>query len=555
MDVRSLSELNQRYVRLTDRCRSQWTFYQFLQGAFKHFRGVPCPLKLDFQELFARLRAQADLLANPETSATEQSMHDLGGELDRTAARLLRTDSELPPSLLRRFFDRLRQQDEKVLLALIKFYLAVGALSEDQLDKLDILFTRLAEVPLGNGLSRPRERHEIERLVRPLLQQRRAEPADERDVEAFLDAIAALKGEILGVKDFNALIGGGSLDRFRALKRRLGERLLDPRLLPAMIDATIALKSRFGELWALEEQLLLDDTNRVREAKRQLALNPELLTPEFRQLFDLLDVAQQRFDKGREQETMRLDDIAALRGTLDRILTGLEAGYPTGQEPEAGVPAVHSAPIVQEPEEGAEEADAASAGQESEPVGQPLEEITPIEIRELPHRNALGEPIDPLLHEHVSKILFAFELVGNDRPAAELVHAKEVAGLRLEPWEVDAIRRVAAGRSPEETLAGQRDRLSMKAAALRIRIDEEAREIHRLRDTSSEHLPNLLERATQSLQRAAELERRYQWFVDDALYRGDVKHLEELFRSRMRLLRAYAGLWLIHNDSGGISPY
>jgi hypothetical protein len=31
-----LHELNQRYVRLTDRSRSQWTFYQYLQGLFKH---------------------------------------------------------------------------------------------------------------------------------------------------------------------------------------------------------------------------------------------------------------------------------------------------------------------------------------------------------------------------------------------------------------------------------------------------------------------------------------------------------------------------------------
>ena len=539
MDVTSLSELNQRYVRLTDRCRSQWTFYQFLQGVFKHLRGTPCPVQIDFQEFFTRLRAVAELLGNPETSATEQTIQELGSQLDRTSARLLEIDDELPPSLLRRFFDRLKQQDEKILLAVIKFYLDAGRLPEDRLDKLDILFTRLAEVPLANGLTRPRERHEIERLIRPLLQQRHAEPTGDRNVETFLDAIAGLKGEFLSAGEFGELVSGGSLDRFRKLKRRLGEHLLDARLLPALVDATIALKSRFGELWALEEPHLLDDTNRAREAKRQLELNPELVTPHLRELFDSFEVAQQRFDHGRDQETMRREDIVQLRRALNGILEQFDAVQPAaadGEGPADPDPVPH-APAGDRPE---------------------LEEATPKELRELrelPHRNAMGGPVDPLLHEHISKILFAFELVGNDRPAAEIVHAKEVAALRLEPWEVEAIRRVAAGTSPEDALSGQRDRLFMKATALRIRIDEEAREIDRLRRLGSEYLPNLLERATQSLQRAAELERRCQWFVDDALYRGDVEHLEALYRSRMRLLRAYAGLWLIHNDSGGISPY
>jgi hypothetical protein len=105
------------------------------------------------------------------------------------------------------------------------------------------------------------------------------------------------------------------------------------------------------------------------------------------------------------------------------------------------------------------------------------------------------------------------------------------------------------------TLLAERDRLLLDAAALRVRMDEEAREIDRLQRRGSDRLGDLLERATQSLQRATELERRFQWFIDDALYRGDTKPLEGLYRSRFRLLRAHSGLWLIHNERGGTSPY
>ena len=86
-------------------------------------------------------------------------------------------------------------------------------------------------------------------------------------------------------------------------------------------------------------------------------------------------------------------------------------------------------------------------------------------------------------------------------------------------------------------------------------MDEEAREIDRLQKRGSERLAEVLERGSQSLQRAGEMERRFQWFIDDALYRGDTEFLLHLYRSRFRLLRAYSGLWLVHNERGGISPF
>ena len=155
----------------------------------------------------------------------------------------------------------------------------------------------------------------------------------------------------------------------------------------------------------------------------------------------------------------------------------------------------------------------------------------------------------------LSKIIFVLELVGRDRPADEVVNAKELVTLRLEPWEVAAGQRIMDGRSTPSTLAGERDRLWMYGAALRVRMDEEAREIDRLQRRGSDRLAEVLEHGTQSLLRAGELERRFQWFIDDALYRGDTEYLHGLYRSRFRLLRAYSGLWLIHNERGGISPF
>lgn len=534
MSAIGLQELNQRYVRLTDRSRSQWTFYQYLQGLFKHLFKMQCPIEVDFPSLFNDLRQLGAGLGHPETSRTDRAISALNARLDGQARRLLEVDEQIPPSLLRRFFDRLRNQDEKVLLAIIKFYLDGSGASEDTLDKLDILFTRLAEIPREDRGSLVRERHEIERLVQPLLQYRPSLKTPEQELEILLHALADLKAEVIGSRSFTELAGGGALDRFRSVKRRLGENMLHPRLLPVVLETTVAIKNRFRELWEDEETALMADTNKVRELQKQLAGNPEMATPELRELLEVFASAQQRFDEGRQTENLRREDALKLRMTLNRILEQFDISQITAQsQPSAAVEEEGETPS---PWETSKQLPPASGAAGAQPVSSGLQ-------------------TDPLLQEYVSKIVFALELLGGDRPADEAVTAKELAHLRLEPCEVDACRELLEARDTPGSLRAERAKILLHAAALRIRLDDEAREIDRLQKRGSEHFPEALERASQSLQRAAEMDRRFSWLIEDALYRGDTEHLENMYRCRFRLMRAYSGLWLIHNERGGISPY
>jgi len=529
MGAIGLHELNQRYVRLTDRCRSQWTFYQYLQGLFKHLFNSPCPIEIDFPTLFNELRQLGAGLGHPETGRTDKTISHLNARLDVQARKLLEVDGQIPPSLLRRFFDRLRNQDEKVLLAIIKFYLEDHAVTEDTLDKLDILFTRLAEIPREDHGSLVRERHEIERLVGPLLQLHPPSGVSEPEIDVLLHALAELKGEALACRTFTELVSGGALDRFRSLKRRLGESLLHPRLLPVLLETTVSIKNRFRTLWEDEETALLADTNKVRELEKQLSGHPEMATPDLREMLEVFASAQQRFDEGQQTENLRREDALKLRVALNRILDQFDVAQ-VGTVPPSIVPI-------------------------------PPPSGSPTRIPETARRDrGPGSPIaafqaDGLLQEYVSKIVFALELVGSDRPASEAVRAKELATLRLEACEVDAFRLLTDTGAPVGSLNYERARLLVQATALRIRMDDEAREIDRLQRRGSEHLADTLERASQSLQRASEIERRFSWVVDDALYRGDTDFLEPLYRCRFRLLRAYSGLWLIHNDRGGLSPF
>jgi len=525
MPATDLHELNQRYVRAADRCRSQWTFYQFLQGVFKHLRATACPVEIDFPALFEELRGAAERIGHPDNAGTVAEISRISARLDSQARQLHEVDAEIAPSLLRRFFDRLRNQDEKVILAIIKFYLDQTALDEDSLDKIDILLTRLIEIPREDGDSLTKEPHEIARIIQPLLRARPLVETPANEIDIQLHTLADIKIEVLACRRFTEMVSGGSLDRFRTLKRRLGEKLLHADLLPAVIETTIAIKNRFRELWREEEVNILDDTNRVREIQRQFEANPEVSTPELREALDLFDTAHRRFEHGRQEETLRRDDALELRLSLNRILESFDA-VETMRPPAEPLPKDAAATLLDD------DAGAPSRQQVTLPVG-----------------------ADPLLQEYVSKIVFALELVGRDRSPAETVRARELATLRLEPWEVEACLKVVDGAAVPGSLEGEKARHLLLAAALRIRMDEEAREIDRLQRLGSDHLPDLLEQASQSLQRAADIERRFSWFVDDALYRGDTDNLEALSRSRFRLMRAYSGLWLIHNERGGISPF
>jgi hypothetical protein len=520
MATSALHDLNQRYVRLTDRSRSQWTFYQFLQGLFKHLRGSECPVEIDFNGLFAQLRDVPAQLGVPDTSKAERLLAALSARLDEHARKLLEVDAEIPPSLLRRFFDRLRTQDEKVLMAIIKFYLDCRELSQDILDKVDILFTRLAEIPRGDGTSLPRERHELERIVQSLLQGRDLPRTPDQEIEILVAALADMKSEVLSARSFTELVGGGALDRFRSLKRRLGVSILHPGLLPILLQTTVGIKNRFHELWQDEQESLLQDTSRVFELQRQM---------ELRDAFETFAAVRRRFETGRQEESVRREDALELRLTLNRILEQFDRANPTSQ----ARPFSHA---------GFEEIQDANEVQEASPA--------PAESGE-----DLSAFSDPLLHEYLNKIVFALDLVGRDRPPSESARAKELTTLRLESWEVEACQALQRGRFASGTLAAERSRLLLLAAALRVRMDEEAFEIDRLQRRGSEHLVDLLDAASQSLQRAAEYDRRFNWVLEDALYRGDTELIEHLHRSRFRLLQSYSGLWLIHSDRGGLSPF
>ena len=111
------------------------------------------PYSYDFQALHRRLqdsstRSESRTVPEPRPNSIRSRENSTG-----STASLSRIEGEFAPSVLRKFFDHIKRQDEKVLCALIKFYLLYRHFEQDTLDKLDILCTRLAEAPSEDGLA------------------------------------------------------------------------------------------------------------------------------------------------------------------------------------------------------------------------------------------------------------------------------------------------------------------------------------------------------------------------------------------------------------------
>lgn len=566
------ADLSGRFTGLSDRFRSLWTFYQFLGGVFKHQSRGSIPFEFDFQALYRRLQEAVPAVGAGTDPETSRALDHIERELDRVHAELAAIEAEFPPSLLRRFFDHLKNQDEKILFALVKFYLLQPELDRDTLDKLDILLTRMGEVRGEADRVTHRDRTELResfaRLAR-LTPHRVVEPDDRDELLARINGIRHRVSECPELQD---LLESGLFESYRSLKQELGSGMLDPDLAVAIVGTNIDVKNRFQTLYSDEETRILEDTNRVFEIIRYLEKNPNLAHEQLRQQVEVFRESRERFDAGRRDHNVKREDIKTLKRSMQQVLDTFETGRGLNRPRAANAQATAANPTpnpapatpTAPPGAGPNPAPASPAAVPQAPP-EPVEMLSDPVVEpalELDHdaaepRTPLTDllPPDPLLTESLHKIIFALELVVWDHAPEQAVNAKELHHLRLEPWEILTYRTLSERRVDPASLNGELQLFYLTSAALRVKLDEEAREIKRLADAGRhDRLADVLERSAQSLERAGEVDRRFRWFIDDMLYRGRTESIEQIYRSHFRFLRAFSGLWLEHQANGGITP-
>lgn len=255
-----------------------------------------------------------------------REIEKIEGELSKIHSNISRLEREFPPSLLRRFFDHLKNQDEKILFALVKFYLFEPNPGRDTYDKLDILLTRLSEIPSESEVCRVRDLEELRSSFAHLADLAGLKIIPSEETRALVAIIGDMREEILQFQEFRKLLESQIVDRFRELKGNMGREGLFPDVLVEIVSTNIALKNKFRELYKQEEVRILEDTNRIFEIERYIERNPGLAHDDLRRQLEVFKNSRRKFDQGRKDNNVRREDILALRTSMEKVIQAFEPG-------------------------------------------------------------------------------------------------------------------------------------------------------------------------------------------------------------------------------------
>src|SRR5579884_1517196 len=334
MSVAEIGLLHVRYVRLSDRFKSLWTYHQFASGVFKNLIPVALPYRIDFQNLYDRIKSASATLANSQVNEAAAAVGLCELALDRASTQLLRADEQVTPSIVRRFFEKLKRQDENVVFHLIKFYFYADAVEGDRRDKIDYLFTRVGEdfAPDRNQYT-SRSSLEFRERVISLVSLLRTIDAPQEEVVRLIRAIRGIREDIQAAKAFEELTERNLLKNARLFKHRLGHLYFHPDILMAIVEMNVATKNKFLRLYSDEEQRIVGDAQKLIDHGPAIERNFGYTNPELREEIARFREFKQRFDDSRATSNVKHDVVTHLKQSISNILAQLDRGL-AGDETE-----------------------------------------------------------------------------------------------------------------------------------------------------------------------------------------------------------------------------
>ncbi len=506
MSVAEIGELHKRYVRLSDQFKSVWTYHQFAVGVYKNFLIRPIPYTIDFEDLYDRIREAGDGI---QSAAQDTGRRLISCEKDfrPVMTALIEADTPVTPPVLRRFFEKLRRQDDKIIFHLIKFYLYGGATLGDHRDKLDFLFTRIGEdfIP-QRGEYFLKDSNELRQQFQGLLSVREGPVPSRDDVAQITRTIRAIRDEIYHAEELEELTTKKTLASFRDLKHRMGDIYFAPDVMFSIVECNVAAKNAFVRLYKSQEDQIIEDSRRLLESQSiadGVEGNPELATEleRFRKF-------KAKFDDSRARSDIKHQVVSQLKGSMNALLAKLDERFdsPGGREEE-----------------------------ESESIFAIAEEVGDLEA-------VFG--VEPLLYGNLQKIYSILNYFEEDMSLEKIATSPQANGLRLETWEVDAFQKLflQKRKSPDETEDSLK--VFLLGAAVRMKVEEQAQNLLKKRGNVD---PGLLEDIASTLGRAKELDAAFGSCLSGGPVTLSPKIVHRLYRSRLRLMRAFSGLWLLYD--------
>jgi hypothetical protein len=338
--------------------------------------------------------------------------------------------------------------------------------------------------------------------------------APQEEVVRLIREIRTMRDEIQSAEALEELTERSLLKNARAFKHALGDLYFHPDVLMAIVELNVATKNKYLRLYHEDEQRIVEDSQKLMEHGDAIERNFGDTNPELIEEIARFRDFKERFDSSRAISNVKHDVITQLKHSMTNILSQLDRGLAT------------EADVEELPSSFFDEA-------------QQIENIT----------SRFGH--DPVLHQHLLRIAAAVDIADPSIMPEEVVEYPNVRDLRLEAWEVAAYQKLF-DRRPAEADEDNEElwTLYLRAAALRVKIDEEAMAVAAAVSAGSAPEPDLMAKAKASLDCAKALDELFSDLLREAVVYSNPKILHQLYRSRFRLLRGFSGLWLIY-DRGG----
>ena len=507
MSVQELNRVHRRYIRTSNHFKSGWTFHQFVQGLRKTFPEIgPSNYSADFQSVYGDLKQVSQNLAETTAELANRQLDQVERGLAPMIQALLAADDAVSPSLLRQFFQRVKNYDDNILTQLVKFYLFSqdGPLwSFERLDKSDFLCTKLlSEFHDSKDAFVLRDQTFVRETAQGLWVALDAAPSPETDLAEHVQALRDAQARMLEADSIDFLHDRRIVQSYRDLKHSLGHKFFEPRLLPEILNTNLALKNHIHRLYKRDEQRIIAEYQQVFELERDVPIDVQL-----GEELDDFRKAVERFEKQLEGDSIRLTEIAGLRAKVRSLVPKLSPDDESGKFP------------VVEPPEARE-----MRGEQESPL--------PASV------DADGE----LIEQYLQEIIAALEDTNPTTDAKRVALQPEIFSLGVSPREIKAFRRLFGGANCNRDV----EQFLLQAAALRARIEHDVEEIKGiLDDTAVTQDAPIFQSARRTCTSGDRFLRRFEHFIHELLLAGDVKEARSILRLKMRMMRAYSGLWLM----------
>jgi hypothetical protein len=495
MSVERIQLLHEDYIRLTERFKALWTFHQFLRGVQKTFFASEPGYVLDFGKLYDEVRAAAGSIDTTSPEKVAPRIRELAERLDGFGRKLREADRLISPSYVRRFFEKVQPQDEKIAFHLLRFYFSQPDVDEDVVDKVDFLATVLAAGPAEDA-DGPRPRPDAQKFFEAATAATVWPRLDVTSTPSIVRAFDDLAADMTRAQEFEDLVTARLLNNVRTLKRRVASGLANPEVLAAVAKCNLRTRSVFHRLYEREERRLEEATDRIGDLEKELARGG-LEAPsaeEFRKFRE----SRQRFDRQSRESNVKALQVVELKEAIGEVLGRFELSGLAADDIDEVLGLVEEV-----------ESDAADDG---------------------------------FWRPYLDRVLGAVELY-DDGTGPLRTGISGLENLRLEAWELKAARRtVAAGGEPPT----DRDRALLRAAALRLKAEEETETLRASAGMSPS--ADTLRAARATLGRVPMLDAALSAVIDEAAAVSSSEDVRCWTRTRFRLLRATSDLWLMQDS-------